>query len=688
MNQQKRRRQRQLREQRRKLRESTEAVNADEEENGLGGDGDDDADFDDDDDAVISTSSKSVSFEDHTPIGYNNDKPVRPVTLLRERLYSRRNIDTSIYNSHLTDVDGESLTEKYLSPDVYSLIYVCNHRSVSMIYCGACVLFQFTVIALLILAASNALNDEKTTNFFKVPIDVDREVRISQLFAIILLVVSQDDFIYGISFFFDGYSPEILKKAPYATLTKFYIAGTLKMCEAGSCLFITFILIVQSSTVIGLFLNFAALAFVYCIDDVFFNLAGSFMFSDELAILVSQVRTMMVPIPFRVPSYKDSVSSYRFINLVHTISILVVGWMLITIRQLEGNHACPSLRVQFGDEAIAALSMYSGPYDRMQFLGQEKYQLNHRFVYIRRDPRDAMFAYCKSTKTWNFIADFNGETYQTLDPCGNSTMAQSAETETYDILDTTNSPWSTINLQTSNDAIIDFFTMVCNECGDGDCYGRGKCEDNVCVCNKDAYGLDCQFDVVCDNLTESFNHDLFQNNITGPFQIFSRSSEFLANHRPIYFRYTQSQALAEYIMFLGRRWGYFTSVEDNEQIDGIEVEDEDAAYKLFVQNLTEQFSNIAKSVVIPFDYLPVLLSDPVTYGTAWDTGAPYGVSWYETVKVPFYVAADSSKPKNSRLLCPTCSDISNPCQYSGVCTANATCDCGTKYEGSLCEKKL
>lgn len=156
--------------------------------------------------------------------------------------------------------DGD--TDRTISEDIYSLIYTANVCSQAFAFA----LFIFLLQELLLLLILYDLVDMRhydSNNPLQLPAGVPLTVNVAQAISMILIVVTilceSADLTNGLLLLLDGYQPSILQKNPHATCLKWFCAGIFQ-CFAGSLMTIVlFILVMQSTTVISLALNFAAL---------------------------------------------------------------------------------------------------------------------------------------------------------------------------------------------------------------------------------------------------------------------------------------------------------------------------------------------------------------------------------------------------------------------------------------------
>ena len=595
--------------------------------------------------------------------------------------------DHSLENSMLSydrwskqslNIETDEWDKRDLSENVFSILFICKVRSHVMIYSLAVVLFQFSIMAIVI--------EGGIRNHDIMPINVGVEVRISQILAIPLMIATQDDLIHGVACIYDGYDPKIKHIAPYATKLKFVLVYCLQVTVGVLYLCSIMTLIIKSETVIGLFLNFAALSFISFIDDVFFLVASHFMITDELAIVTRQLKDATIPVPKKFPSVKNPVSIYRAMNLLYLICILCIYFGYNCMKQTEGNNACQSILVQFGDESIAYLDYYSGAYDRIKGIGSSRYQINDRFVYLQRDKekRKAVIAYCSDLSAWTITTfeKFQGR-LDLYDPCKKFVL-KSHETKSFDIKDTFQKGW-----MRPNKSDVDYLSIRCNECDD--CYGGGQCVNDQCVCDNGNYGINCEFntDSLCKNI---FIVNGKSGTETKPFSIISESRIRNYSNRPIFYREqikpdnqssdifrndnaTKVKKSYEVVLFTGRRWSYYRSVF----FEGV-------TNKTETKSLDDFISDAIDFKVVPFSY-----SDPVPYGGHLDTAAPIKVRWNKD-----YFTKENTFESDSFLgfICPYCDSKSvNPCLNNGECEVTkgkmlGRCKCPENFGGYSCEEYL
>jgi hypothetical protein len=143
-----------------------------------------------------------------------------------------------------------------MKEDIYSLIYTAKARSQAFWFAIFVFLVQISVIWLLIF---DLIDQDSTTNFVRLPPGVPMMVNLAQGLGVLLIVFTVavfGDLTTGMERLVDGYNEEILLNHPNAGCIKWFLSGSLQMFAGGSMTLVLFILLMQSTTVIGMCLNF------------------------------------------------------------------------------------------------------------------------------------------------------------------------------------------------------------------------------------------------------------------------------------------------------------------------------------------------------------------------------------------------------------------------------------------------
>lgn len=335
-----------------------------------------------------------------------------------------------------------------------------------------------------------------------------------------------------------------------------------------------FILVIQSSTVIGMFLNFAALAFITEIDDLAFSLASRGYFTRSIQESTEQVEQFETP----------NAQSFWLKRLILLGSVLafLTGYGRVASQQNSGTWLCERIEVQFGDAYYSQAPYYSGMYRR----SDEIYD-NGRFIYLSEDGEKAAFRYCNTASgsywVWGELFEFSDGSEINIDNlCDDANwIARSPETKGFDLADITDIPpndWVISTSTTSNIVYpIDHFVLRCADCSTSTC--EGVCEDNICQCNEGQIGSQCHFleSEICpvldkDPITLNFPQD-DDSRLTTEYTVLLDldGSPVLAYGKPVYYSiYTNSLGTvafgADVLVFLGHRYyaGYAWRLDDTD----------------------------------------------------------------------------------------------------------------------------
>lgn len=151
--------------------------------------------------------------------------------------------------------------EEALSEDIYSLLYTARFCSQAFYFAMFVFMLQETLL-LLILWDMVDLH-QVDTNMLRIPPGVPIRVNVAQAISMILIVATiladSGDLTNGILNLVAGYDRTVLTKNPHANCFKWFLAFSLQTLAGLSMTVVLFLLVLQSTTVIGLALNFAAL---------------------------------------------------------------------------------------------------------------------------------------------------------------------------------------------------------------------------------------------------------------------------------------------------------------------------------------------------------------------------------------------------------------------------------------------
>ena len=163
-----------------------------------------------------------------------------------------------------------------LGENIYSLFIVSPTYSWPFIFCCG---VYFIKIAILLILLSDI-------NFLKERNDIlnqETKVTVVKYCLIPVAVAMQEDMMHSFFFFANViYCPDVLKVSKVATKDRFMYSYFLRTIDGILSLFSNYFIMLITTDTLGVFLNFAALQFLYSIDDIFYELVTQGFFGENL----------------------------------------------------------------------------------------------------------------------------------------------------------------------------------------------------------------------------------------------------------------------------------------------------------------------------------------------------------------------------------------------------------------------
>uniref|UniRef100_A0A7S4INK8 EGF-like domain-containing protein n=1 Tax=Odontella aurita TaxID=265563 RepID=A0A7S4INK8_9STRA len=556
--------------------------------------------------------------------------------------------------------------------------------SMSFFFAIGVFIFQMLILALILADIVDQSND---TNPLNIPSGVTTVVRISQFLAVLIAVATQDDLITAINTLHTGYDGGLVQRRGIGGFRWQWILSVFcRFAEGAVCLTVTFILIMASDDVVGLFLDFLAVTFVSTLDDIAFALARDGYFSKRLRKETGEVLRV------RIPKSHQVGHCFRPVVFLVVSAAMLTGWGIVSTNQKKGVYLSSNrIAVQFGDEFRATLGFFSSIYEVDEF---DKTR-GGRPIYREIGPdgaanSDAQFAYCDSENAWTFsFASVQGEA---SDPC--DWYAKSAETSSWDIM-VDAGEWYVYGKESKMVVPFQHFSLRNIDCDDserGECSKVGTCVHNMCVCNEGRYGLNCEFEEPCESLAVDTATGAFPgpeewsnkfavlyegddgndaNSTAATADGKRRRKKAKVYERPVYSR-EYGNGTHHVVMFTGRRW---ILAESRHLINS----DAPISSGELAEYLTRSFH----AHWTPYE--AEFMSSPTDVVTPTDAATPVGLDWYRTKS--YQKGADENFPVQTQLLCTICDDVRNPCSNGGTCGSDGSCACKPGNFGVLCQIK-
>jgi len=607
-------------------------------------------------------------------------------------------IESQEQDSIKKTTDDESLPDEEnmsLSEDTYGLLLILSPKSAQFWKTFVIAVFQ---VALIVMISINLLERDIGDPVFNPPTGISTQVFVGQIMALIIGVFAQNDITESIELLV--YSPVELASNLKVSPLQVLIINLLHFSVGIGGLFIVFVVVVQSTDIVGLFAEFAAMEFISHIDELFFLLASQSYVGKDLCIATEEMRNIKIPSSIQGRSAKK-------ILLFFPMIITFAGWGWVQRQLLTGKYLEPFFTVFIPDDFNVKDSYLSGVY------AATKCQSKRRFSYVNEkivnyDDEDenvsvrGVISYCSESETWVLNSYLTAKKVENVcfelanneiyDPC-KRILLQSPRTKKYNINEISPKEWFMKSSEGGFVPVPSFFNYVSNECQeDRDCsvlrndkYG-GTCnkDTNTCDCTGGRFGKSCEYSKPCAihhetsfSLKENqyneggqYIEENFENVATIINKIEDETEPFLYNNHPVYFQ--SHEGWGGFLIFYQGVRFIQHGIDDNEW----NVTDLDA--DIINDDVVGFFSNDTVKILFPW-----VISEQT------DAGSPDGLEWYEIITD----AGKVTKTKGGgfgklallkfQFICPECSLVGNRCG-NGQCN-NGTCVCEEGYDGSLCQ---
>jgi hypothetical protein len=375
-------------------------------------------------------------------------------------------------------------------------------------------------------------------------------VRLSQVLAIAIAVFTQSDVRTSLNQWRDRYQPVAFEGFHHASRGKWILSSVLRFLEGSFGLFVTFLLIMQSETVIDLLLNFTAMEFVSAFDDTAFLIVREGYCGRRNKRLAERVANSEYTLDKSHVLFlkKASRDLFSLLLLAMMLQAMLVGWAVVFKHQLDGRYMCQKVYVQFGDSLAPELAAFSGIY-----IIDHSVRHNGRPIYKseRYELDKVVFGYCKEEGAWTFTYDGTGT------PC-DRTVVRSESTTSFDVSVAGKLSWFVFKGQTTI-APFEYFQMHCFDCHlENFCVNGSSCDKitNKCKCESGGYGFRCEFNNACRSMKwegsdisgVKVGHRRFATQ-------YDLLQDTLSYERPVYVGDAPQDATAQDLIFFnGRRW--------------------------------------------------------------------------------------------------------------------------------------
>jgi hypothetical protein len=669
-----------------------------------------------DDDMAANDGVGPVYDRDHIPSERTSGRTRRRHEIMEYIRRAREAIAKSISGKSSSNTGSTSsqqtglaapveIAQQTLPPDSYSLMVCSEPLSWPFFLGGMVALNEALMFGML---ASNQYSGDPR-NPLELPANVEPAVRFTQVMAIFISVIVQDDLRVAVERTQESY----LSLEPFqglATPAKWVLANVLRAILGSAGLFVAFLLIIQSQDVFNLLLNFTGVAFVSELDEISFLLAIRGFFGDASRLKAQEIVKTEYPIhPHESAHAVGSFLSGRAFKLGAVATIMYCGFVVVVTKQhIKKEFMCETINVVFGDTSNPLLGTYSGNY-RLDRKSHHKFRNDYYELRgeeaedFSKSVKKGVFAYCGTESKWTFSAKSGDR--DSLDPC-DGYMASSPTTQTFDITDFSSSSDGWL---LESKSPLEFFRVSCLdwESSSSVVTHSAECHDSpmpsiLSLSTSSSAASSCGD--YCPKLS-IFGTARFENGGGIGAKIWSKNFEslpfpsFSGYDRPIFWgndSATYTGAI-DLVVFTGRRWVLLDSnvlqalhntTYSNENIKTITIAD--TISDVFADGRFHASLLQGKGVIS-------FLSDPVN--PAVTSLAPIGLNWHRALYeldssvttqdpndlVGTFPGVDPSRPSEALLSCTVCNNVTNPCEFEGICQSDGTCTCANNAQGVRCE---
>jgi hypothetical protein len=226
----------------------------------------------------------------------------------------------------------------------------------------------------------------------------------------------------------DGYIADVFQETfgPDATKFKWILSLVLRASEGLLGLLVTFMLIMQSKTVLDLLLNFSAMEFVSLLDDGAFSMLHAGYFGIGM-----MKHATLCEKKYHVSRLKTSCLAAVYFIII--FAVMFSGWIAVYTNQVQGKYLCQRMYIQLSDEFAPALVGLSGIYTV-----NHNERFGRRVTSSQEKNGQGKIGYCDDKNVWTLSIQDPLVPYD--DPCL-GWIAKSSQSFDFDILKTTSSQW-------------------------------------------------------------------------------------------------------------------------------------------------------------------------------------------------------------------------------------------------------
>jgi len=231
------------------------------------------------------------------------------------------------------EVDEVDLFDQEYKPieDIYAMLAVFPLRDKAFVY--ACLIF-FAQMLILLLFIIDQLSEATLVNPLSLPVMTKPVVIFGQVFALYVTVMTASDVTQSLDVFYVIYDHDIEKHFPCASKGRWYLANFLRGIEGTISIVVAFVFIVQSTSNLDLFQNFAAVEFVSELDNLGFYLAHQ---GHTVSALTSRTRLIKEHFVFKKQPKEREIKKIQKRAMRLLVFILLVVYFITLYLRTSGH---------------------------------------------------------------------------------------------------------------------------------------------------------------------------------------------------------------------------------------------------------------------------------------------------------------------------------------------------------------
>jgi len=418
----------------------------------------------------------------------------RKSMMKKQQSMANLEVEIEIFESKRSSASGEGVA--YYPADCYSFL-ACYHpfKNPGFFAFGFAVfMFQMLFLSFMILSktlpllSSNGEVDNPSEGPIAafIPSNVSVLVRLTQITAVLSYCVFADsslkDVVTAVEMF-----PRFDRARNNDQLGLVVLSCTLRFIQGLLAIVGTLLMVITSSDVVEIILNFTAISFISDLDEAAFELAKWGKYGPLLEAEAKSIEKR--PIPYYLYRKDNHV---RFRYTVIPIAVLLMAVMAGIVYGQRADHlwVTQTLRIQLQDST--GLQSYSGCYKMDQ-----KLQHHNRKNYNGYDanPDSGIIGFCNKRRHWILFKNETSDEKLNTDPCKvqrEEELAHSAKTDKFDISSAFDEMWYSAS---GTPLDLYFFDATGDGVGlnenCGSFLNNGKCDDLFNTIDYQYDGGDC-----------------------------------------------------------------------------------------------------------------------------------------------------------------------------------------------------